>query len=58
MNIRDLLANDDLDLDREITVNVDGAILPIENVRTLDGKTVLIISASALEDRKEHFLST
>ena len=51
MNIRDLYANADIDLDMDIAVNVDGFILPVENVRVRDGRTVFIISASALEDR-------
>ena len=51
MNIRDILTNPDIDLDMEIAVNVDGFILPIENIIKKDDKTVLIISASSLEDR-------
>ena len=43
MNIRDLYANADIDLDMDIAVNVDGFILPVENVRVRDGRTVFII---------------
>lgn len=39
--------------DVEIVVNVSGYELPIENVKIRNGKVVIIISASALEDRQE-----
>ena len=35
-------------MSNEILINVNGDLLPIENVRIKDDKTILIISASAL----------
>ena len=37
---------------REVVVNVAGFLLPIENVRIRDGKIVMVVSASSLEDRQ------
>ena len=58
MNLNDILKNipypECICNELDVTVNVDGFILPIENVnvKVRDNKIVLIISASSLEDRE------
>jgi hypothetical protein len=37
--------------EEELHVNVDGFILPVENVKFQDGKLVIIVSASSIEER-------
>ncbi len=51
MKLKDLIQNNQ-SFQREVVVNVAGFLLPIENVRIRDGKIVIVVSASSLEDRQ------
>jgi hypothetical protein len=51
MNLNDAI-NIIKDKDIEVVVNVAGFLLPIENIRIVNNQAVVIISASALEDRE------
>ncbi len=50
-DINKILEGKDLD----IVVNVSGLLLPIENIKIINNQAVMIISASALEDRLDRF---